>query len=63
VARRDLLLQARDTDLEELVKVAGEDGEEADALEQRVAAVLGLPQDALVEVEPRELAADEGHIG
>ena len=35
----DLLLQAGDADLEELVEVAGEDGQEADALEQRVALV------------------------
>jgi hypothetical protein len=57
-AGRDLLLQAGDADLEELVEVAGEDRQEADALEQRVALVHRLVQHALVEVEPRQLAVD-----
>ena len=34
-ARLDLLAQAGDADLEELVEVAGEDGQELDPLEQR----------------------------
>ena len=58
VACRDLLLQAGDADLEELVEVAGEDGQEAHALEQRVALVDGLVQHAVVELEPRQLAVD-----
>ena len=58
VAGRDLLAQAGDAHLEELVEVAGEDRQEADALEQRVALVDGLVQDALVELEPRQLAVD-----
>ena len=37
MARRDLLLESRHAHLEELVEVAGEDGQEADPLEQRVA--------------------------
>ncbi len=40
VTRGDLLLEARDADLEELVEVAGEDGQEAGALQQRVPLVL-----------------------
>ena len=58
LARLDLLLQAGDADLEELVEVAGEDGQELDPLEQRVALVARLVQDARVELEPRQLAVD-----
>ncbi len=54
----DLLLEAGHADLEELVEVAREDGQEADALEERVALVARLVQDARVEVEPRELTVD-----
>ena len=38
----DLLLETGDADLEELVEVAREDRQEADALEQRIALVLGI---------------------
>ena len=55
---RDLLLEPGDADLEELVEVAGEDGQEAHPLQQRVALVLRLEQDARVELEPRQLAVD-----
>ena len=51
----DLLAQTRDADLEELVEVAGEDGQEANALEERVALVTSLVEDAGGEVEPRQL--------
>ena len=40
-AGRDLLLQAGDPDLEELVEVLAEDGEELGPLEQRQVRVLG----------------------
>ena len=63
VTRGHLLHQARDAHLEELVEVAGEDGQEADALEERVAGVLCLVQHALVEVQPAELPRDEGEAG
>ena len=53
-----LLAQAGDADLEELVEVAGEDRQELDPLEQRVALVAGLEQDARVELEPRQLAVE-----
>ena len=46
VAGLDLLAQAGDADLEELVEVAGEDRQELDPLEQRVALVARLVQDA-----------------
>src|SRR3990170_3269931 len=61
MARLELLLQARHADLEELVEVAREDGQEARALEERIAGVGRLVQDAGVEVEPGELAVDERH--
>ncbi len=56
LAGLDLLAQAGDPDLEELVEVAGEDGQELDPLEQRVALVARLVQDAGVELEPGQLA-------
>ena len=59
----DLALQPGDADLEELVEVAGEDRQEADPIEQRVALVDGLEQHALVELEPRQLAVDVRDVG
>ncbi len=59
-AGRQLLLQAGHADLEELVEVVGEDGQEARSLQQRVAGVGGLEQDARVELQPRQLAVDVG---
>src|SRR5947209_9455154 len=44
---------------EELVQVGDEDGEELEPLEQWQRVVLGQLEDAVVEVEPRELAVDE----
>ena len=57
--------EAGDADGEELVEVGGGDADEAEALEQRVAGVLGLLHDAVVEVEPAQLAVDEavGRVG
>ena len=60
LAGLDLLAQAGDADLEELIEVAGEDGQELHPLEQRIALVAGLVQDARVELEPRQLAVDVG---
>ena len=48
----DLLAQARDADLEELVEIAAEDGEECGALDGRARIVFGEREDTLVEVEP-----------
>ena len=58
VARGDLLLEAGDAHLEELVQVAGEDGQEPGPLEQRVALVLRLVEHPRVELQPRQLAVD-----
>ena len=58
LAGLDLLAQAGDADLEELVEVAGEDGQELHPLEQRIALVARLVQDAGVELEPRQLAVE-----
>ena len=58
-AHLDLLLQPRDADLEELVQVGGDDAQEAQALEQRHRAVLGLREDAAIEFEDLQLAVEE----
>ena len=55
--------QGRHPHLVELVQVACEDREELDTLEQRKAGVLGESQDALVEVEPRQLPIQKAAIG
>ena len=52
----DLLEHARDTDLEELVEIAGHDGQELDPLEERVPRVSSLLEHAMVESEPGDLA-------
>ena len=58
LARLDLLAQAGDPDLEELVEIAREDREELDPLEQRVALVARLVQHPRVEFQPGQLAID-----
>ena len=55
--------EAGDTNLEELVEIATEDREEPGALEDGTAFVLGHREDALVEVEPRELAIEKAGLG
>ena len=57
-ADRELLLQARDAHLEELVEVAAEDREELGALEQRERRVLGVREHPCLEVEHRQLAVE-----
>ena len=52
------VLEVRDAHHEELVQVRLPDRAELDALEQRDALVLGQLQDAVVELEPRELAVE-----
>ncbi len=54
--RLDLLAQAGDPDLEELVEVRGEDGQELGSLEEWIAIVAGLVEDPRVELEPGQLA-------
>ena len=56
--RAQLLLQRRDANHEELVEVRADDGEELDALEDRVPPVARLVEHALVERQPAELAVD-----
>lgn len=61
--RFHLLQQACDPHLEELIQVAGHDGKEFHALQQRVAGVAGLGEYAPVEGEPREVAVDIAGLG
>ena len=56
--RFDLGVQAGDADLEELVEVAADDAQELQALEQRIARVLGLREHAARERELAELAVE-----
>ncbi len=51
--------QARDAHHEKFVEVAGGDGEEAQAFQQRMVRVLGFFENAPVEMQPGELAIDE----
>ena len=53
-----VVLEVRDPDHEELVQVRLPDRAELDALEQRDRVVLGELEDAVVELEPRELAVE-----
>jgi hypothetical protein len=53
-----LLLQAGDTDLEELIDVLAQDRQEAHPLEQRERFVLRHGQHPLVEVELGQLSVD-----
>ncbi len=54
----DLLAEAGDPDLEELVQHAGEDRQEPDPLDQRVPPVARLEHDAVDVLEPGQLAID-----
>ena len=56
--RGDLVLQAGDAHLEELVEIATPDPQEPQTLQQRGALVARLRQDALVEGQPRQLAVE-----
>ena len=56
--RGHLLLEARYANLEELVEVLAEDGQELGALEQGDTLVLRQREHALVEVEPRQLTIE-----
>ena len=58
VAER-LFAQARHPDHEKLVQVRAEDRQKLDALEQRIAGVLGLFENTLVEIQPTQFAVDE----
>ena len=54
----DLVVHAGDADHEELVEVGDEDGEELHPLHQRQRLVAGELEDAVVELEPGQLAVD-----
>jgi hypothetical protein len=54
----DEFLEARDSDFEELVEIRAGDAQKFDALEQRNSPVLGLFQNALIELQERQLAVD-----
>jgi len=54
----DLVMDAGDADLEELVQVRAPDRGQLDALQQRLSRILDELQDAVVEVQPRQLAAE-----
>ena len=56
---RDLLLDARDANLEKLVEIRAHDPEEFYPLEQRLRRVLRFLEDAAVELQPAQLAVDE----
>ena len=57
-AGAELLQDGRDAHHEELVEIGAGDGEELDALEQRMRGVLRLRQHALVERQPAQLSID-----
>lgn len=59
LGRVQLILQPGDTDLEELVQVAAEDGQELRPLQQWRVGIGGDVEDALVELEPGQLAVGE----
>ena len=52
----DLLLQARDTNFEKLIQVAGKDQQKFQAFKQRVGLVQRLLQHANIELQLRQLA-------
>jgi hypothetical protein len=53
------MFEAGDADHEEFVEVGAENGKELDAFEQRVGIILGLFEDAGLELEQAEFAIDE----
>ena len=54
----DLLLQAGDADLEELVEVAGEDQQELQTFEQRIGLIQRLLQHPDIELQLRQFTVD-----
>ncbi len=58
-----LLHDAGDADLEELVEVRADDGQEADAFEERDGFVFGEFEDSTVETKPAEFAIEHGDDG
>ena len=54
----DLSVEARDAHHVEFIEVGGGDGQKAQALEQRVAEIVRLLQDAAIELQPGQLAIE-----
>ena len=57
-ARLHFLLQAAHADHEELIEIAADNGEKLESLEERHPGILSLFEDAPIEFEPAQLAAD-----
>ena len=55
----DLTTQAGHAHHVELIEVRGRDGQEAEALEQRMALILGLLENPAIEMQPGELAVEK----
>ena len=58
-ARLKLAFESGDADHIELVEIVRRDRQKAQTLEQRIAAIVGLGEDTLIEGKPRQLAVDE----
>ena len=61
-ARRDLPVNACHTHHEKLIQIAAADGRVFQALQQRIADILGLGQHPLVEGQPRQLTVQKGAV-
>ena len=59
VSLLDLLQEAGEADLDELVEIARGDGQEFHALEERIRRIARFFENALVELQPREVAIQE----
>ncbi len=59
IAIFDLLHHRRNAYFEELVKIAGRDGQELQALEKRIALIFGLFEHTTVKREPRGVPIEE----
>jgi hypothetical protein len=53
------LQDTRDTDFNEFIEIAGRNGQELDALEQWICGVVGLFEDAAIELKPALIAIEE----
>src|SRR4051812_39056341 len=58
----ELALDTSNSDHEELIEICGEDCRELDSLQERVRALFGFEENAVVKIEPAQLAVDE-HFG
>ena len=62
-SRGDAALKTGDAHHEELIEVAGEDGEELGTLQERVVSVFGEFEHPSVERQPRQFTIDETVVG